>query len=613
MANSGSFNTRAYEVRYLTFNWSVASQSIDGNYSVINWNLRGAGGNTTSWYMAGNFQVVINGSVVYSSSSRIQLKNGTIVASGNATIYHNADGTKSFSASAQAGIYTYAVNCSGSGSWALPTIARATQPSVNKTSVTYGESVVISLPRASSNFTHTIQAGVDGKLYFTNIATGVSTSYTWTIPKDWAKYLPTKSHKIRVRAITYSGNTQIGTKEASSISVSPTSDMNPIVSIAISDDMKLKDKYGGFVKGQSKIRAKVSEKLHAGTSVSSRTLSLNGVNYQTAEQVSEVIVSTSQIVSATVTDARGLTGSASITPTVYDWFTPKIGSFRAERCNEKGKTDEVGNYIRIDYAVEIAPVNNKNTKSLKYGYKKQSDTSWATKAIAFSGYSNSGSVIIPASGEYSWDISIELQDDFTKAALFLQVGTAYVLMDFHKSGRGIAIGKVAEKENCLDIKDSWSVRVHGKEILDYVYPIGSIYLSVNSMNPATLFGGKWEQLKDRFLLGAGVYSNGSIGGESAHTLSISELPSHAHDTPFFNNMIDNGEMKSDFIGVFGKGMTASQATKETGKSVLEMWWVNQTNAADGNEPSYLTSAKGGNKAHNNMPPYLVVYMWKRIG
>lgn len=124
MANNGSFNTSAYSVRYLTFNWWINSQSIEGNYTDIGWNLVGSGGSTTSWYKAGNFKVVIEGEQVYYSSGRINLYNGTTVASGTKRIYHNSDGSKSFSASAEAGIYTVAVNCSGSGSWSLNQIPR---------------------------------------------------------------------------------------------------------------------------------------------------------------------------------------------------------------------------------------------------------------------------------------------------------------------------------------------------------------------------------------------------------------------------------------------------------------------------------------------------------
>jgi hypothetical protein len=124
MASSGSFNTTGYSGRYLNFSWSVASQNIANNQTIINWTLKGAGGATNTWYKAGNFQVVIDGAVVYSSATRINLYNGTAVASGSYTITHNADGNRSFSASAQAGIYTVAVNCSGSGSWALPQIPR---------------------------------------------------------------------------------------------------------------------------------------------------------------------------------------------------------------------------------------------------------------------------------------------------------------------------------------------------------------------------------------------------------------------------------------------------------------------------------------------------------
>lgn len=124
MSSSGSFNTSAYSVRYLTFNWWINSQSIEGNYTDIGWNLVGAGGSTTRWYTTGNVKVVIDGEQVYYNSSRFNLYNGTTVASGTKRIYHNNDGSRQFSASAEAGIYTVAVNCSGSGSWWLDQIPR---------------------------------------------------------------------------------------------------------------------------------------------------------------------------------------------------------------------------------------------------------------------------------------------------------------------------------------------------------------------------------------------------------------------------------------------------------------------------------------------------------
>ena len=63
---------------------------------------------------------------------------------------------------------------------------------------------------------------------------------------------------------------------------------------------------------------------------------------------------------------------------------------------------------------------------------------------------------------------------------------------------------------------------------DKIYPIGSIYISANNTNPHDLFGGTWEQLRDRFLLGCGTKENGTVGGEENHTLTVAEMPSHNH-------------------------------------------------------------------------------------
>ena len=124
------------------------------------------------------------------------------------------------------------------------------------------------------------------------------------------------------------------------------------------------------------------------------------------------------------------------------------------------------------------------------------------------------------------------------------------------------------------------------EILGLVYPVGSIYMSINNVSPATLFGGKWVQIKGRFLLGASdVYKANTTGGEATHALTTDEIPNHQHSIWFPNS---GGEQSAE-IGY-----------PEAGSS--------KTYYAEASK----TAGAGGGAAHNNMPPYLVVYMWRRL-
>ena len=133
------------------------------------------------------------------------------------------------------------------------------------------------------------------------------------------------------------------------------------------------------------------------------------------------------------------------------------------------------------------------------------------------------------------------------------------------------------------------------------FPIGSIYLSVNSTSPASLFGGTWEKIKDKFLLASGdTYANGDTGGEATHILTVEEMPSHNHrqvaeginytdpQVHYYENLTGN-EVGYSYKA---KGHTAGYVTNGLNKT--------------------YTGATGGNQPHNNMPPYLVVYMWKRV-
>ena len=129
-------------------------------------------------------------------------------------------------------------------------------------------------------------------------------------------------------------------------------------------------------------------------------------------------------------------------------------------------------------------------------------------------------------------------------------------------------------------------------LFDLIYPVGSIYMSTNETSPATLFGGTWVQIKDTFLLACGdTYANAATGGEATHTLTTAEMPSHRHQ---------------QYYTWSGAGTVGGN------------WKVNMTNTTAGGAGTWThgsgltdVGAVGGDGAHNNMPPYLAVYVWKR--
>lgn len=139
-----------------------------------------------------------------------------------------------------------------------------------------------------------------------------------------------------------------------------------------------------------------------------------------------------------------------------------------------------------------------------------------------------------------------------------------------------------------DLDKLWAYIGQITDCVNNIYPVGAIYISVSDINPSILFGGTWEQIKDKFLLSSGdTYEAGSIGGESEHTLTINEMPSHSH------------VMRISTDGTAGGGDRV----------------ILQSNGVTNNEPNISagnTINNGANWAHNNMPPYLAVYVWKRI-
>lgn len=223
MASNGTFTTGAWKgVRSITFNWWVVSQDISGNYTDIGWNFVGSGSNANSWYYILNAYLNINGSRVYSQGdkNKIQLKVGTVLASGTTRIYHNSDGSKNFGADGGGTIFDYSVWQTGSGSWGLPTIPRASSIT-SSADYTKGDAVTVTVSRASGNFTHTIEFLVDSQVIKT--ITGVGTSCTWTPTKAELETMLKKGTGSVIRCYTYNGGTHIGTSTKSGTASNPTS------------------------------------------------------------------------------------------------------------------------------------------------------------------------------------------------------------------------------------------------------------------------------------------------------------------------------------------------------------------------------------------------------
>ena len=176
-------------------------------------------------------------------------------------------------------------------------------------------------------------------------------------------------------------------------------------------------------------------------------------------------------------------------------------------------------------------------------------------------------------------------------------------------------------------------------ILDFVYPIGSLYWSKNAADPSTLFGGTWERIKDTFILAAGdSYEAGSTGGEASHTLTADEMPSHSHSGSTDNSSVpdhyhawgyhtgnNNGRflstggttadysLASGTNGAFwnGSGGGGNSGQSTSGLNLITSLAKTASGTTGSHSHTLTIDSSGGGVAHNNMPPYATYYCWER--
>ena len=447
MASSGSFNTSGYEGRYLQFSWSIESQSIANNQTTISWTLKGAGTAQANWYRAGNFKVVINGTTVYSSATRIQLYNGTTVASGNFKITHNSDGNKTFSASAEAGIYTVAVNCSGSGSWALTQIPRyaslTNAPNFNDTqnpTITYSNpaGTAVSSLQACISLT-----GSNDDISYRDISK-TGTSYTFNLTEAERNVLRAatpNSNSLSVRfyvKTVIGGNTNysILTKTMTIVNGNPTFN-NPTYSDTNSTTVAITQNNQYIIQGKSTLQVQVTNAsaLKYAT-LRTATVTLNGTTYSgnfgnnnyVTFNIGTVDIAQNETATVVVTDSRGNKTTKNLTIQFLSWALPYANVELYRVSNYYTQTNLTVN-------ATYSSLNNKNSITIKYQICKTTDETWTSLTTIQNGVQTQ----FNADNNYSWYVKIIIKDKIgtTTYIASLNRGTPIIFFDNRKNSTGI--------------------------------------------------------------------------------------------------------------------------------------------------------------------------------
>lgn len=452
MATSGSITTNESYGRSITLSWSIASQSVADNTTTIAWSLKGSGSGG-GWVMSGAFKAVINGTTVYSSSTRIQLYNGTAIASGTLKIAHASDGTKSFSYSCEAGVYTYAVSVSASGTGTLTTIPRAS--SVSAKNADMGSSSTITITRASSAFTHTLKYSFGGTSG--TIATKTSsTSVSWSVPLSLANQVPKAvSGTCTITCETYNGSTKIGSKTCTMTLTVPAS-VKPTISSITADrvDGTVPSSWGIYVQNKSKAKLTINGAAGAyGSTISSYSISGGGFSSTSSSYTTGFLTTSGSITfTAKVTDSRGRVSDAkTVTISVVAYAAPSFSSCLSQRSNSSGGINDDGTYIKGLCVYSYSSCSSKNTLTRETYFKKSNESTWTNAEKSF----NSNASFVFGGGkisiESSYDIKYVITDAFSSVSILDTVSTAAVLMDFKSGGKGIAIGKVSEIDDTFDV------------------------------------------------------------------------------------------------------------------------------------------------------------------
>lgn len=635
MASGGSFSGSIHSGHYvLRVDWTQ-TKNVSANTSTV----------TAKLYLVNDWSLSINGrsdntctidGTQQTFASPVVSSTGThLLGTVSQTVSHASDGSKSLAISAVFNIRatlsgTYYGSITASANITLDSIPRAS--SVSAPNGTMGTALTLSIARASSSFTHTLTYAF-GSTSGTIAAKTTSTSVSWTPPLSLASQIPnTTSGVCTITCTTYNGSTSVGSKTCTLTLSVPASVKPTITSLTVARiDGDVPSSWGIYV--QTKSKAKLAINGAAGSYGSTiKSYSISGGGYSgTASTLTTGFLNTSGTITftATVTDSRGrISAAATVSITVTAYSPPYFDSVLSQRCLSNGTLDDDGTYIRGQASYGYSTCGNKNTVTRSVSYKKATDSTWTDAGVSFSSgtaFTFGGGAI---STETSYDIRYTLADAFSTISVQDIVSTAAVVMDFKSGGKGVAVGKVAETDNCFEVSEAWDVKVYGKLLKDYIqsfiktmYPVGSIYMSVNATNPSTYFGGTWVAWgSGRVPVGVNTSDSNfntveKTGGASTVTLTTAQMPAHTHTFTGSSATTNSKGAHTHNVGRDGDGASGSSTYTVHSAGVSGAGGTSPTNSA-GAHTHTLTAkgtnaSTGGGGSHNNLQPYITCYMWKR--
>lgn len=583
MATSGIVKTNVKYGSYFWVKWEIrGSQDIANNRTTIAWSC---GLHPEEQYYTNAVKmnaVTINGTEVYSGGtySNITDYEDRTFDSGTLTIPHNSDGSKSFTISAVSGwIYENGNYYGEAKSFTLPTIPRAS--SVSCSTANIGSKATITINRASTSFTHTLTYSF-GSLSGTIATKTSSTNISWTLPTTFYGQIPnSKSGTGTITCQTYNGSTLIGSKSTSFTATVNESASKPTLSPTVSDSNSATTALTGdsskFIKYYSNASVATGAKARNSATLKSQKITCGAKSITSASGTINAVESGSFTFSAT--DSRGYTTTQTINKTLIDYIKLTCSMEAGAPTTAGVATLKIsGNYWNGSFG-KVA-----NTLTVQYRYKAQGGNygGWiATTATKSGNTYNATATISGLDYKTTYVFQARAIDKLATISTDEQARRTTPIFDWSKN----------------DFNVNGTLKVNNTNIFDLIYPVGSIYISVNSTNPGVLFGGTWEQIQGRFLLGtSSSYPMGSTGGSKdavvvAHTHNPANEPGYTGFITNSKKAFSIGDMGSQS----GSGRYYPFATADFDIS---------RNTATGS-----TGVSGTDK---NMPPYLAVAMWKRI-